>query len=246
MRGTRLYIDLGAMRLDDIDELLAADGFVIGPGVTESPPPETAHDWTIAGVTPLDCPVWAERRAHWVCDDSLERTAQLRDGWPDLAWIPRAEVYMPAIRYEFCAARLGEGFSVYRPDTSSIQKHRVVGDESELHDWLTRAGTLGFRLVWLHSRDAADHGRGLDLELLDRARRLFAGGKIWLSGGASEPQHLANMTVEGGTTATIVSRALASRYGCDSLLAALGRPKPVAAAMPRHEPGKTGADTSIS
>jgi hypothetical protein len=200
-----------------------ADGFVVGLGVAEAPTHNPEHAWILRGMTPLDCPVWAERDATWVCSEGLERTASLRDGWPGLRWLPRAEIYCPSVRYDFVAAAPGEGFSVYRPDTSTIQRHRVVDDAEDLHSWLARAKSLGFRTVWLECRNAAERGRGLDLVLLDRARRVFGGGRIWLSGGATEPRHLANLVAEGGAAAAVVSRAFAEQWGCATLLTALGR-----------------------
>ena len=226
MPGTRLYLNLDLGPLDGIAALSDADGFVVGPDVAEPPSQDPKHAWILRGVTPLDRPAWAERAVSWVCAEGLERTAQLRDGWPGLRWVPRAEVYCPSVRYDFFAAAPGEGFSVYRPDTSTIQRHRVADDEEDLHDWLARAKSLGFRTVWLHGRDAAERGRGLDLDLLDRARRSFGGGRIWLSGGVTEPRHLANLAAEGGAAAVVMPRTLAERCGCGSLLAALGRTPP--------------------
>jgi len=226
MRGTRLYLNLYLGQPDGITDLLDADGFVVGPNVVEPLNRASRHTWILRGFTPLDSPAWAERNATWVCTEGLERTARLRDGWPKLAWVPRAEIYSPSARYDFFAANPGEGFSVYRPDTSTIQRHRVADDEADVREWLTQAKALGFRTVWLHSRDAAERGRGLDLDLLDRARRSFGGGRIWLSGGATESRHLANLAAEGGAAAVILPRALAERHGCGSLLAALGRPDP--------------------
>jgi len=222
MRGTRLYLNLDLGPPDGITELSDVDGFVVGPGVAEPPSQDAKHTWILRGVTPLDSPAWTERNARWVCAEGLDQTVRLRDGWPQLTWVPRAEIYCPSVRYDFFAAAPGEGFSVYRPDTSTIQRHRVADDEADLRDWLKRAKSQGFRTVWLHSRDAAGEGRGLDLDLLDRARRSFGGGRIWLSGGATEPRHLANLAVEGGAAAVILPRALAERCGCGSLLAALG------------------------
>lgn len=223
MPGTRLYIDLGSEPIDGIAALSMADGFVVGLGMAEAASYSPEHAWILRGMTPLDCPVWAERDATWVCAEGLERTASLRDGWPGLRWLPRAEIYRPSVRYDFVAAAPGEGFSVYRPDTSSIQRHRVVDDQEDLYSWLARAKSLGFRIVWLECRTAAERGRGLDLDLLDQARRLFGGGRIWLSGGATEPRHLANLAAEGGAAAAVVPRALAEQCGCAPLLAALGR-----------------------
>lgn len=235
MRGTRLYLDLDSGPLDRVTDLFDADGFVVGPGVAEPQRQDPRHDWILRGVTPLDRPAWAERNTLWVCAEGLDRTARLRDGWPGLTWVPRAEVYLPSVRFDFFAAPPGEGFSVYRPDTATIQRHRVAGDETDLHDWLGRAKSLGFMTAWLHGRDAAEQGRGLDLDLLDRARRSFGGGRIWLSGGASEPRHLANLAAEGGAAAVVLPRALAESCGCDRLLAALGR------ADPATEPAAQGA-----
>jgi hypothetical protein len=224
MSGTRLYIDFESDPIDGIAALSMADGFIVGPGAAEAASYSPEHAWILRGVTPLDCPVWAERDATWVCAEGLERTASLRDGWPRLRWLPRVEIYCPSVRYDFVAAAPGEGFSVYRPDTSTIQQHRVVDDQEDLRSWLAYARSLGFRTVWLECRTAAERGRGLDLDLLHRARRLFGGGRIWLSGGATDPRHLTNLAAEGGAVAVVVPRAFAEQCGCAPLLAALGRP----------------------
>lgn len=226
MATARLYLDLGSDPSEGISALAEADGFVVGAGMAEPPGDDPKHAWILQGATPLDSPAWAERDATWVCAEGLERTARLRDGWPGMRWIARAEIYRPSVRFHFVAASPGEGFSTYRPDTSTIQRHKVADDEEDLHAWFARAKSLGFRTVWLHGRDAAERGRGLDLDLLDRARRPFGGGRIWLSGGATEPRHLANLAAEGGAAGVILPRALAERCGCGNLLAALGRSAP--------------------
>jgi len=226
MRGTRLYFDLGLKAFDGITDLFDADGFVIGGGVIEPPDQDSKHIWILRSVTPLDRPAWTERNARWVCDDGLEQTARLRDGWPSLRWVPCADVYCPSVHYDFFAAAPGDGFSVYRPDTATMQRYTIANTEDDLHAWLAHAKTLGFRSVWLHGRDAAEQGRGFDLELLDRARRSFGGGHLWLSGGATEPKHLANLMAEGGAAAIVLPKTIADQYGCGSLLAALGRAAP--------------------
>jgi hypothetical protein len=226
MPGTRLYLELGAGPIGGITALSTADGFVVGPGAAEPQGNDEGHAWILRGMTPLDSPAWAERDASWVCAEGLERTARLRDGWPSLRWLPRAEIFCPSVRYDFVAAAPGEGFSVYRPNTSTIQRYRVADDDDDLQGWLAHARTLGFRTVWLESRTAAERDRGLDLDLLSRARRLFAGGRLWISGGLTETRHIANLAAEGGATAVVVPRTVAERCGCEPLLAALGRPTP--------------------
>ena len=102
----------------------------------------------------------------------------------------------------------------------------TAGEDEDLRDWLRRAGALGVDVVWLHGLDAAAAGRGLDLEMLARARNAFHGA-IWISGGASEPAHLANLAAEGGAQVVVVSEALARAHGVAALAAAIKPPVPV-------------------
>jgi len=158
----------------------------------------------------------------WGCGGSIDAAMRRRDEWPDLDWLPRIEVYRPETRFDFHRAPAGEGFSMYMPDTSAIQGFRIADADGEaLEGWLSRAVAEGFRSVWLHGRDAAERGRGADIELLARARRHFAGGRIWLSGGIEEPRHLQTLACEGGAKAAVVSAAVARRWGCATLLSAL-------------------------
>ena len=244
MSGPRLYLDLGSEPIDRKTALSEADGFILDPGDLEPPRDDLEQTLMLRGVTPLDSPAWTERDVGWVCVEGLDQTARLRDGWPSLRWIPCIETYCPPVRYDFAAAAPGEGFSVYRPDTSTIQQHKVADHEEDLRGWLARAKGAGFRTVWLHSRDAAKRGRGLDLDLLDLSRRLFTGGQIWISGGATDPQHLENLAANGGATAVVLPGAVAERCSCVRLLTALGRPAgafETAAERPAAAPGRTPA-----
>jgi hypothetical protein len=156
----------------------------------------------------------------------LEACARLRDARPALQWLPRLEVHRPEVVYRM-SDYPGEGFKFYAPDTSAVRGYRVADGNQRLQDALERARTLGFEQLWLHAREAATRGRGLDLELLERARRGFGDG-LWISGGATEPVHLENLAREGGATAVVVEANVFFHADAGALLTALASPRPPA------------------
>jgi hypothetical protein len=79
--------------------------------------------------------------------------------------------------------------------------------EQPLIDAVEHARQLGFDSLWLHSLDAAEAGRGLELEMLDRTES--SGLDIWLSGGATESRHLSNLARVGGAAAVVIDHNLA-------------------------------------
>lgn len=157
----------------------------------------------------------AHKRCNWVCTTGLQHTAQLRDEWKELQWIPRLTVYLPSLSYRFSGKAMGEGFSFYIPDTSAIRGWRVTDGEQSLRDAVQMAKTLGFDALWLHSLDAAQAGRGLELELLDRTAD--SGLKVWMSGGVTQAQHLTNLTRVGGVDSVVVDAALVREAGVEPL-----------------------------
>lgn len=163
---------------------------------------------------------WHENNLNqWVCDDGLEQTARLRDRWQELDWVPHLTVYSPQTRYGFSGPALGEGFSFYMPDTSTIKGWRVSDEDMLLSEAVTRAATLGFSTLWLHSAEAESKARGLELEMLDKTR----GGSqdIWISGGVSEYNHLQNLAKVGGASAVVISEKLAREISVENLSHAL-------------------------
>lgn len=175
-----------------------------------------------------------------IVDGGLETCARLRDERPDLAWLPRLTVYKPEVVYRM-SDYPGEGFRFYAPDTSAIRGYRVDDGEQALQSALSRAKSLGFSELWLHARDAACEQSGLDLDLLDRARRHFGDG-IWLSGGVTRPQHLTNLAREGGTKAVVIDAGLLAAGGAAALTALLMPPAPPE--QPIHFNLPRGQDTN--
>lgn len=175
-----------------------------------------------------------------IVDGGLETCARLRDERPDLAWLPRLTVYKPEVVYRM-SDYPGEGFRFYAPDTSAIRGYRVDDGDRTLQEALAQAETLGFSELWLHARDAAREQSGLDLDLLDRARRHF-GDSIWLSGGATTPQHLTNLAREGGTKAVVIDAGLLAAGGAAALTTSLMPPSPPE--QPIHFNLPRGQDTN--
>lgn len=164
-------------------------------------------------------------RTAWVAE-GLEEAARCRDRFPDLVWVPRTGGYRPQVIYAMGDRYPGEGFRVFVPDTATIRGFNVSDGEQTVGAWMARAAELGFTTAWLHGLDAAEEGNGLDLELLERARRNYKGG-LWLSGGATEARHLATLRAEGGAQAAIVATTIAAAWSFDELSAALGREPPL-------------------
>ena len=155
----------------------------------------------------------------WVCDQGLTKAAELRDDWPDLDWIPRLDVYRPEMSYRFSGPAVGEGFSFYIPDTSIIKGWEVTDERRNLTDALRLACELGFTRLWLHSLDAEDKGRGLDLEMLEKAAREIP--DIWVSGGLTETRHLSNLAKWGGATGVITDQAYAETVSVERMRSAI-------------------------
>ncbi|GAB4344418.1 MAG: hypothetical protein Kow006_00360 [Gammaproteobacteria bacterium] len=227
----RLFVEFAPLSGDDADDIVsltASDGLVIDaercpapemirsdapPAVLVCSEPEVYADWQLMqGLT-------------WVGTGGLDEVARLRDRWPDQAWVPRLSVYKPTVSYHFSNEFYGEGFKFYRPDTGAIRGYRVTDGDVALAEALERARALGFKTLWLHAVDAEQASRGLDLDMLERARRDWQDA-LWISGGATQPQHLHNLVREGGADAVVVTEAVASRCGCESLVASLEPPEP--------------------
>ncbi|WP_295399332.1 hypothetical protein [uncultured Thiocystis sp.] len=174
----------------------------------------------LCGTSPGDRPDWDDKLTPLrVVDQGLEVCARLRDAHPERAWLPRLIVDRQAVSYRMSNYR-GEGFKFFTPDSASIQGYRVTDGDRPLAAALKRAQELGFARLWLHARDAAQQGKGLDLDLLERAQRDFP-EKLWISGGATEPRHLENLTREGGATGLVIGTELLARTDIATLLTAL-------------------------
>lgn len=167
------------------------------------------------------------QNTQWVCKEGLEKTAKLRDEWKDLDWVPQLSVFRPRMSYRFSGPAVGEGFSFYIPDTAAIRGWRVTDGDILLSEAIKQAKTLGFSSLWLHSIDAENESKGLELDMLDRTQD--SGLTIWISGGVSEQKHLQNLTRAGGASAVIVSSHFAEQHGIEPLSQALAplEPEPV-------------------
>lgn len=224
MADTELY--LFWREGNEIDEkccLQEASGLVIKAGAIT--PGERAAIPTAVTVLEDGDPAcheeWCQREnALWTAEDELDSIASQRDSWPHLSWLPRINLYRPEVGYDFNDHTLGEGFKFYVPDTSTIQAYRTLASDQPLEALLQRAQELGFETLWIHATDAELSGRGFDLDLLERATSLYK-GRLWISGGGTEEQHLVNLAREGGAAAVVVSSELAYRFGCDRLNLAL-------------------------
>jgi hypothetical protein len=159
-----------------------------------------------------------------VVDAGLDACAALRDAQPERNWLPRLTVYPQEVSYRM-ANYSGEGFKFFTPDPASIHIYRVTDGDRRLIPTLRRARDLGFERIWLHARDAERRGRGLDLDLLERARAEYPEG-LWLSGGATEARHLENLSREGGADGVVIGLDLLQAVGVEALLAALAPPPP--------------------
>jgi len=244
MQKTRLIFDL--RRAPAGDEELAgcaqADGLVLGAGVDPAAVPLSANGWlALCGRDPETAIEQCNGREMLLVQDAgLEQLARCRDQWPELHWLPRAQVYRTPARFDFQPEFHGEGFKVYMPNLATYRTYRVARDELELRAWLARACALGFARVWLAGTDAEAAGKGLDLEMLDAARRDHT-GKLWISGGATTSAHLRNLARGGGADAVVLPFELALAEGARGLRDALAPALPVTTGTAPNAPACGGA-----
>jgi hypothetical protein len=225
----RLLVDFGQERpAADLAALITeTDGFIIDPDCLEcAVAPATGErdvTWALLG-SPLGRDEWVVRPGTaWIGTGGLTELARLRDGWPALRWVPRVGVFRPPVGFSFPEEQYGAEFKTYMPNTAALRAYMVDDLGMGLEDWLERAAGLGFATVWLHAPAAEEAGRGLDLDMLERARRGFRGA-IWISGGATEPRHLETLRREGGAEAVVIPSTLAAAHGCLELAEALRSP----------------------
>ncbi len=230
-KAIKLYIqqDTLSFKEDDLAWMEGADGLIVNQ-------PECGVE--DLKNQPLPCVVlqdsdpakWHdlqdEKSCYWSSSKGLDASAVLRDQWPELHWIPVLSVYRPSMSYRFSGKGLGEGFSFYIPDTSAIRGWRVTDDEQSLLEAVEKAQRLGFESLWLHSLDAAQAGKGLELEMLDRSAG--SGLDIWISGGVTEARHLSNLVRSGGASSVVVGSELARLTQASTLCECL---KPVVEAV---------------
>ncbi|MDH3453442.1 MAG: hypothetical protein OEN20_13610, partial [Gammaproteobacteria bacterium] len=169
MRKIRLFLQVSSE--PTTDESIAACALADGLALTESVDPETVPGppdglLLLCGHQPAmaieNC---SARPVVLVQDIGLDGLARRRDEWPELQWLPRAQVYRAPARFDFQTEYHGEGFKMYMPNLTTYRTFRVAREELELRAWLERAGELGFTRVWLAGVDAEVAGNGLDLEM---------------------------------------------------------------------------------
>jgi hypothetical protein len=243
---TELFVQLDKSFADDADlqQFAGVAGLVVD-GRALQPHRCRALPATVAALMGADSDLgdWCdEPDPVRIVDGGLEACARLRDAQPDLAWLPRLVAYKPDVVYRM-SDYPGEGFRFYAPDTAAIRGYRVNDRDLDLTQALEQARALGFDQAWLHGQDAARRGDGLDLEMLERARRTFGDG-LWLSGGASDPQHLANLVRCGGSQRVIVAATLLAAADAEKLTAALVPPPP--AEEPIHFDLPRGEDSCLA
>ncbi len=229
MTEIRLLVELPTTvsRDQSLPPLNNIDGLVFDPA--SYPLPDDLADgdcapatWVLRGCSPVGIEGWSEfSDATWICDDGLQQTAAMRDGWPSLSWVPRIEVSKAEVIYQFSNEAHGDGFKTYRPNTAAIQGYLTDDGGRSLFDWIEESCTQGFETIWLHAVHAAANGTGLDLDMLEKIRGRFS-GKIWLSGGASSICHIETLAREGGVEAVILPKIFVDECGPHELRAALG------------------------
>lgn len=224
--STRLFVQYKPGSPDQQEERLAclagADGLVIDPCscTAEEYLQLPAENTLLLNGDPQRDTGWVgSDLCHWICTKGLAETSRLRDQWPELNWVPQLTVYKPSISYRFSGPAIGEGFSFYIPDTAAIKGWQVTDGDVSLTEALTRATELGFDTLWLHSEAAESRGKGLELEMLEKAHGSPLA--IWISGGVAEVKHLSNLARVGGVAAVMVNEAFVREEGMDKLQQAL-------------------------
>jgi hypothetical protein len=227
MHKIRLFLELQSepRQTPGEDECDHADGWVIGPRCAarlRADPDRYRNGCRVMmDVEPRNESEQEPRSdTVWAVKGDPDIVARCRDRWPDLNWVPRADVLRPVARFDFQPEFHGEGFKTYAPDLNTYRRFHVTGAELELGEWLRRTSELEFPCVWLHGVDAAARGRGLDLEMLERARRSWD-GELWISGGVTSQAHLVNLVESDAPEAVIVPEKLVHNCGLQSLRRAL-------------------------
>jgi len=233
MHKIRLFLELRSAPTTDeaIANCALADGLALAAAVDPATVPCAPHGMLLlCGHEPAAAiEGGGGHEVALVPDTGLDKLARRRDGWPQLNWIPRARVYRAPARFDFQTEYHGEGFKMYMPNLTTYRTYRVAREELELRVWLDRARELGFSRIWLAGMDAEDAGNGLDLEMLDAARRHYS-DTIWMSGGATSPAHLRNLAREGSADAVVLPLQFAASEGMGALRTALAPALPVTVA----------------
>ncbi len=236
---TELYLMLDAALPEDVEpERLAGLAGLVVDGSRLSPEACRAWPAPIRAVMNGDDNWRAEPAIPHIVDDDLEACARLRTENPQCPWLPRLSLCKADPVYRMIDSP-GEGFRFYTPDTSAIQAYHVVSTGKTLRDELALARSLGLERIWLHAVDAARHGQGLDLDMLEQAKQDFD-GEIWISGGASQPRHLESLAREGGAGAVVIDLALLHQSGSEFLTRALHHRPPPEIPVQQPCPGASG------
>ncbi|TAN56462.1 MAG: hypothetical protein EPN26_03845 [Rhodospirillales bacterium] len=224
---THLIIDCENLDFD----WTGADGLLAKAGDLA---PEKADDLPLLLLrgSPATAPQWVGRpNVYWLAEQGLDAAARLRDLFPGEKFLPAVSAAKPSSHFTMGQHYTGDGFSYYVPDMTTYRTYRIDDGDSYLSDWLERVSALGIDAVMFLSPDAKAEAKGFDLNLLEKAKRLFTGG-IVLSGGATEIVHFERLKAEGGCLGALVAQSAALSLGIQQIADLL---KPPAEEISRQE-----------
>lgn len=197
---------------------------ILGRAADLSPADIPESELVLLHGSPATSEEWQpERGAYWVVEQGLDAAAKLRQMFPGHRFLPHVQAWRAEVRYGLGEPYQGEGFRVYVPDTAALRGYQVDDGDCLLADWLKRAESMGFDTIMLTGRDIGAAGKGFDFEMLDRAKRVFAGNLI-VAGGGVDIRHLETLREEGGCFAAVVPASLVERVGIEPILLALQPP----------------------
>lgn len=189
--------------------------------------PEKAQDLPLLLLrgSPATSPDWAGREnVFWLAEQGLDAAAKLRDLFPGERVLPSAVAHKPSSTYSLGQNYTGDGFRYYVPDMTTFRTYRIEDGDQCLSDWLAKAAQLGFEAVLFESPDSAAEAKGFDLDLLEKAKRLFP-GQIFMSGGATELVHFEKLVADGGCFGALAPQSVVMRLGLQKI-ADLLKPPP--------------------
>ncbi|MBF0354859.1 MAG: hypothetical protein HQL43_06445 [Alphaproteobacteria bacterium] len=175
--------------------------------------------------SPESVPQWAgAANVHWLVEQGLDAAARLRDLYPGERFLPAVTATRPSTHFTMGQHYTGDGFSYYVPDMTTYRTYRIDDGDVYLSDWLERVSSLGFDTVLFNTPDAKADAKGFDLDLLEKAKRLFQ-GRIILSGeGAGEPVHFERLKEQGCCFAALLPQAVAARLNLQEIVKILVPP----------------------
>lgn len=175
--------------------------------------------------SPATSPDWVGREnVFWLAEQGLDAATKLRDLFPDENVLPSAVAHKPSSTFSLGQRYSDDGFRYYVPDMTTYKTYRIEDGDQYLSDWLAKAAQLGFDAILFESPDAVVEAKGFDLDLLEKAKRLFS-GRILMSGGATEMVHFERLVAEGGCFGALCSEAASMNLGLQEI-ADLLKPPP--------------------